>query len=57
MVADSMAVAADKAELVDYAERFAAQGYLAISIDYRLARQVPELNPQFASLYESVGQH
>ena len=25
--------------LVDYAERFAAQGYLAISIDYRLAGQ------------------
>jgi acetyl esterase/lipase len=37
--------------LVDYAERFAAQGYLAISIDYRLAGQVPELNSQFASLY------
>ena len=37
--------------LVDYAERFAAQGYLAISIDYRVAGQVPELNSQFASLY------
>ncbi len=40
--------------LVDYAERFAAQGYLAISIDYRLAGQVPELSPQFASLYDQV---
>ena len=38
--------------LVDYAERFAAQGYLAISIDYRLAGQAPELSPQFASLYD-----
>ena len=38
--------------LVDYAKRFAAQGYLAISIDYRLAPQVPELSPQFASLYD-----
>ena len=38
--------------LVDYAKRFAAQGYLAISIDYRLAPQVPELSPQFASFYD-----
>jgi len=38
--------------LVDYAERFAAQGYLAISIDYRVAPQVPELSPQFASFYD-----
>lgn len=36
--------------LVDYAERFAAQGYLAISIDYRVAPQSPELNQQFATL-------
>ena len=43
-----------KEELVDYAERFAAQGYLAISIDYRVAGQVPELNPQFASLYTQL---
>ncbi|MBL6816732.1 MAG: alpha/beta hydrolase [Pseudomonadales bacterium] len=40
--------------LVDYAARFAAQGYLSISIDYRLAGQVPELSPQFASLYDQV---
>ena len=40
--------------LVDYAERFAAQGYLSISIDYRLAGQVPELSPQFASLYDQI---
>ena len=40
--------------LVDYAERFAAQGYLTISIDYRLAGQVPELSPQFAALYDQV---
>jgi len=44
----------DKDELVDYAERFAAQGYLAISIDYRVAPQVPELNSQFASLYNQL---
>ena len=44
----------DKDELVDYAERFAAQGYLAISIDYRVAPQIPELNPQFASLYNQL---
>ena len=44
----------DKDELVDYAERFAAQGYLAISIDYRVAPQVPELNTQFASLYNQL---
>ena len=43
-----------KEELVDYAERFAAQGYLAISIDYRVSGQVPELNPQFASLYTQL---
>ena len=43
-----------KEELVDYAERFAAQGYLAISIDYRVAGQVPELNSQFASLYTQL---
>ena len=43
-----------KEELVDYAERFAAQGYLAISIDYRVAGQVPELNPQFASLFTQL---
>lgn len=36
--------------LVDYAERFAAQGYLTISIDYRVAPQFPELNEQFATL-------
>jgi len=40
--------------LVDYAARFAAQGYLSISIDYRLAGQVPELSPQFASLYDQI---
>ena len=44
----------DKDELVDYAERFAAQGYLAISIDYRVAPQVPELNSQFTSLYNQL---
>ena len=38
--------------LVDYARRFAAQGYLAISLDYRLSGQVPELSPQFASFYD-----
>ena len=43
-----------KEELVDYAERFAAQGYLVISIDYRVAGQVPELNSQFASLYTQL---
>ena len=43
-----------KEELADYAERFAAQGYLAISIDYRVAGQVPGLNPQFASLYTQL---
>jgi acetyl esterase/lipase len=43
-----------KEELVDYAERFAAQGYLAISIDYRVSGQVPELNSQFASLYTQL---
>ena len=43
-----------KEELADYAERFAAQGYLAISIDYRVAGQVPGLNSQFASLYTQL---
>ena len=44
----------NQAPLVDYAERFAAQGYIAISIDYRVAPQIPELSPQFASLYNQL---
>ena len=44
----------NQAPLVDYAERFAAQGYIAISIDYRVAPQIPELSPQFALLYSQL---
>ena len=44
----------NQAPLVDYAERFAAQGYIAISIDYSVAPQIPELSPQFALLYSQL---
>ncbi|MBL6746207.1 MAG: alpha/beta hydrolase [Pseudomonadales bacterium] len=42
-----------KEELKEFGEAFAKQGYLAVSIDYRVGPQTPTLNAQFQAIFDS----